>query len=469
MSFIDDAGAPPLQTVQFKDNITAQLLRLAIDHKLFHNDVKWDNIKYDKTRNRAVLLDFDWATSTRSGFPFFGPMHLPIVVGHRSDVVHLCALATPTGAPKPDDPPQTVWLYSLDQRGSVHEHCRRPTGWDSRDLTRELQLEPARTLACTVVEGCKTLYLVGRDGRLYELALGKSGDPRPRGAVHIGGAVRLHAASEVVCATRPTDAGGQQPPTLLVFVDGDGRLHALERQRGPECGPAQWESDSTDLDPPPVMGSGYRIAAGLENSGTLSVFYVGEGGQLCRVTWRGRGMWRPARLSTPHGVPQSLAVAFPSQIGHRGAAHVFYTTDAGDLWEARTEGLAAKWGIFTHTRLSQASIHNLSCWAGAPLIAGPLPRSRAEGGGCAGAAVVAVIRGPGLEGGFLRRFFTGGGLLEGAADTDWHEQELTEGRPHLRSAPLAEAGPGAALCALASAGGAHHVFYAAQGGAIVEL
>ena len=127
MSYVDDTGGPPLQTVAIKDNITAELHQLALKQGIFHNDVKWDNIKYDSRRSRAVLFDFDWATSGAPGFPYYAQLHLPVTVGTRRRVKSVCAVEEPADSrPGPDGQyqPEKVWLYSLDDEGVVLEHRR---------------------------------------------------------------------------------------------------------------------------------------------------------------------------------------------------------------------------------------------------------------------------------------------------------------------------------------------------------
>ena len=140
MSFIDDTGGPPLQTVAFKNNITAELHHLALKHGIFHNDVKWDNIKYDRHRSRAVLFDFDWATCGAPGFPYYAQLHLPVMVGTRHKVKSFCAVAGPADSHTKQDQPEEVWLYSLDDKGTVLEHHCDATRWTQRDLTKELRL-----------------------------------------------------------------------------------------------------------------------------------------------------------------------------------------------------------------------------------------------------------------------------------------------------------------------------------------
>ena len=68
--------------------------------------------------------------------------------------------------------------------------------------------------------------------------------------------------------------------------------------------------------------------------------------------------------------------------------------------------------------------------------------------------------------GYLTRAFQGGGALERPGDDRWELQELTRGWMPSKRLDDRE---NAVVCLLATAAGTHHVFYAAEGGDIVEL
>ena len=473
MSFVDDQDSPPLQTPMIKDRIMADLLQLAITHKAFHNDIKWDNIKYDRVRNRPVLLDFDWSTFDKSGHPYFGQMHLPIRVGTHHGVTQLCAVSALSEAS--DAASASVWLYTLDKQGSLLEHQRLPTGWTSRNLTLQFKLEKMRTCACTIHEARRILFTADYYGKLHELNFSGhdvrsreiSGDVEQETDTPGGGDSRarplrpsdcvIHRLSEVVCVLLPAD-GPSCEKLCLVFFDKQGGLCILWREGGGE-----WNADVIKLPIPPILEPGTRVVAGpVVNQ--VSILYCSARSEsdsaLCEVLWQGPAQWF-CRI-----VPDA-----PSRIWRRSLAAVFgdvrrayFSTENGNVWEVSDSDMqfACLSDISTFERM-------VSVLEG-PLLALPLPRSRAEGGGFAGREVVAVRKADNGDGMCLRRMFLGGGILEGAGERAWRRQELTDPRPHLRSLPLGgERAEDAVLCGLATAAGAHHVFYAAKDGVIVEL
>ena len=461
MSFVDDQDSPPLQTPMIKDRIMADLLQLAITHKAFHNDIKWDNIKYDRVRNRPVLLDFDWSTFDKSGHPYFGQMHLPIRVGTHHGVTQLCALSEAAS----DE--YSVWLYTLDKQGSLLEHQRLPTGWTSRNLTSQFKLAKMRTCACTIHEARRILFTADCKGNLHELSFSAhdvssrviSGRVELKNDTTGGGDSRarslrpsdcvIHRLSEVVCVLLPAD-GPSCEKLCLVFFDKQGGLCILWREGGGE-----WNADVIKLPIPPILEPGTRVVAGpVVNQ--VSILYCSARSEsdsaLCEVLWQGPAQWF-CRI-----VPDA-----PSRIRRRSLAAVFgdvrrayFSTADGKVWELKEDKEA--W------RMPIKSVPD------GPLLALPLPRSRAEGGGFAGREVVAVRKADNGDGMCLRRMFLGGGILEGAGEREWRGQQLTDPRPYLQSLPLGgERAEDAVLCGLATAAGAHHVFYAAKDGVIVEL
>ena len=481
MSFIDDTGGPPLQTVAFKNNITAELHHLALKHGIFHNDVKWDNIKYDRHRSRAVLFDFDWATSGAPGFPYYAQLHLPVTVGTRREVKSLCAVAGPADSHTKQDQPEEVWLYSLDDKGTVLEHHRDATQWTQRDLTKELRLPSIRACACALDDppGSRVLYFVDAHGALHELQLRPAQDappPRPQCISRAQG-WRMHAESEVVSVAVPE--AGRAPARGIVLIDAKGRLRLAIKRAGEAGGreDAQWECDVLQPDPPPSLAPGARIAAGVVG-GRVTVFYCSgeKRPALCQATWQGPGLWVTCRvelgtcsLSDSPVRPRSLSAIFNDE-----ASIAYVSCDAGKLWEVKVlpspGGRQGRACCLTDDDYRERRLRRV---ADGPVVAGQLPRSRAEGGGLAGREVV-VVRGDGDDAGkFLHRFFLGGdgcGALEGRGIKTWQMQYLNMADEGFRSPALAsDRVGGPAICLLATAGGTHHVFYAAAGGVIVEL
>ena len=486
MSYVDDTGGPPLQTVAFKNNITAELHQLALKHGIFHNDVKWDNIKYDRRRSRAVLFDFDWATTGAPGFPYYAQLHLPITVGKRRRVKRLCAVAEPAdwAGLKGQDQPETVWLFSLDDKGAVLEHRRDSKQWTQRNLTEELRLPSIRACACALDDAARSrvLYFVDADGALHELQLRPSPDaqanpegtlPRPH-CISRSLGWTVHAESDVVCVAVP-GAAGRGPARGIVLIDAEGRLRIATKQAS-KAGQREdelWVSDALLAGPPPSLIRGARIAAGTVGE-RVSVFYCSGEKQphLCQATWQGPGQWTSGQvgcggLSKKTVSPRSLAAIFDGK-----ASIAYVSSDSGELWEVEAPGSPGAgpgkaWCMTDHSYRDMT----LKKIANGPVVAGQLPRIRAEGGGLAGREVV-VARGSGT-GEYLNRFFIEGagcGALEGRRINEWQMQYLTMAKVGFRSPALAsDTAAAPAICALATSRGTHHIFYAAAGGGIFEL
>ena len=230
------------------------------------------------------------------------------------------------------------------------------------------------------------------------------------------------------------------------------------------------------LDLPLSLAHRARIAAGAVGKGVL-IFYCSDERRpsLCQATWQGPGQWTSGRvacggLSEKPVRPRSLAAIFDGKAS--GIAYV--SSEDGALWEVKAPGSPfagqEKAWCMTDKEYSSRALRRI---AEGPVVAGPLPRSRAEGGGLAGSEVV-VVRGDGKDSGnYLHRFFIGGagcGALEGRGIGTWQMQYLTMADEGFRSPALAsDSAAGPAVCVLATAGGTHHIFYASVDGAIVEL
>ena len=217
------------------------------------------------------------------------------------------------------------------------------------------------------------------------------------------------------------------------------------------------------LPAPPVLKRGSRVVAGPVRN-QASILYCSalseSDSALCEVLWQGPAQWTYSKFPRmPFSIRRrSLAAVFGD------VRRAYFSTENGNVWEVSDSDMqfACLSDISTFERM-------VSVLEG-PLLALPLPRSRAEGGGFAGREVVAVRKADNGDGMCLRRMFLGGGILEGAGEREWRGQQLTDPRPYLQSLPLGgERAEDAVLCGLATAAGAHHVFYAAKDGVIVEL
>jgi hypothetical protein len=396
--------------------------------------------------------------------------------------------ADPQPGPAGQELPETVWLYSLDEEGVLLEHRRHSAQWTQRSLTKELGLPSIQACACAFDEaaGARVLYFVDTKGALHELpfrpgpAASTRDPPRPHRILEsCAPDLRVHAESQVVCVAVPGGAG-RAPARGLVVIDSEGRLRLATKRAGAagQREDAPWECDTLQPGPAPSLEPGARIAAGGVGA-RLSIFYCsGESpSQLCQATWQGPGQWTSGRvecrdLSWPVR-PQSLAAIFDGKIG-RAYVSSDSDSDSGSLWEievpASPGGGQGKAWCMTRNHYRERALPKV---AAGPVVAGQIPRSRAEGGGLAGREVV-VVRGHGPDAGkYLHRFFVGGrgcGALEGRGVNEWQLQYLNMDDEGSRSRALAcDVAAGPAVCALATAGGTHHIFYAAEGGDIVEL
>jgi hypothetical protein len=284
----------------------------------------------------------------------------------------------------------------------------------------------------------------------------------------------------VVCVAVPA-AAGRGPARGVVLIDAEGRLRLAMRQAG-EAGrhkEARWDCDALQPDPSPSRAPGARIAAGVEGD-RVSIFYCSgeERPALCQATWRGPGRWASGRVAALDGGfdeepvrPRSLAAIFDGK-----ASIAYVSSDRGGLWELKVTAPAFKLPTGRQARAWCMTDHDFKARlmgvSDGPVVAGQLPRSRAEGGGLAGREVVAV-RGDTSPGTLLHRFFVGGagcGALEGRGIDTWQVQDLNAANGGCRAPAIAsDCRAGQAICSLATAGGTHHIFYAAAGGVIVEL
>lgn len=173
----------PERSPNTKDAVV-DALRTLTARGLFHYDVHWGNVRW---RDGApVMVDFDWASLRRAGFPYFGKQHLPLPVAteERGSISSLCAVVEPavghTVLDETSSPVATVYAL-LTPSGSIVEHRRLSSGWFRRVLSTHARLPAARAIAAITEGSVKLVYAVAaggdRDGEVLEAGANAATEP----------------------------------------------------------------------------------------------------------------------------------------------------------------------------------------------------------------------------------------------------------------------------------------------------